>query len=180
LYDIAMKLLTVPIVTLFLVSCASTVQESSNKNESSELLRIASTSHHKDGMNEVMKFSASGKNVTVALIWRNYSTALDSSITTWYGDMACPPAKYVVKNLSISIDDRVVNIPVATYRYLASQWMNELKSLGVTKRGRNINIYINIGDGSESWVASYLIEPTSGTLIAHEMYDGPDFHNQFL
>lgn len=140
---------------------------------------ITKVSHTVEGMLEVMKLEADGKEIIVALEWRKYSNITDIEVPKWYGDMGRPPAKYVVKSLTVSVDGKGVSIPEANYRYLASQWMNGVEHLGVYNSGKNLNIYVNVGDGAEGWTSSYVISPATGTLVSHKVYDGPAFHNQF-
>jgi len=162
------------------VSCTSTTSDKPAATQSGTGGKVVTpVSHMKNGMNEVMKLTSTGHEVIVSLDWRNYSGAEDSSVSKWYGDMGRPPAKYVAESLTVSIDGKGVVIPKSKYRYLASQWMNEVKSLGVYTSGKNLNIYVNLGDGAEAWAASYVINPASGALVSHKMYDGAEFHNLF-
>jgi len=177
---VSIKLLVVSVVAMCLASCATTNQNSSRSSVSSEALTITPISHTKGDMSEVLNFKASGKTVIATLQWRPYSAALDSSVTKWYGDMGRPPAKYVVKSLTVTIDGKLVNIPASKYRNLASQWMTDYESMGVTRRGRNIDIYIGVGDGSESWISSYVIRLSDGWVVAHEVIDGPSYSNLYL
>ena len=57
--------------------------------------------------------------------------------------------------------------------------MNDVKHLGAYQSGEHLNIYVNVGDGSEAWTASYIIHLDTGALVSHKMYEGPEFHNQF-
>jgi hypothetical protein len=34
-----------------------------------------------------------------------------------------------------------------------------------------------VGDGAESWTASYLLDPATLTLLSHQVEDGPTFDN---
>lgn len=141
---------------------------------------ITEVSHIKNGMSEVKKITVDGKAVIISMQWRAYSLAQDAAVTTWYGDMSRPPAKYVVNSFTVSVDGKNVNIPQSKYRYLASQWMNEIKKIGVFKQGKDLNVYVDLGDGSEAWTASYVINPAGAVLVFHEVHDGVDFHNNVL
>ncbi|BDS06848.1 hypothetical protein NT6N_18880 [Oceaniferula spumae] len=161
-------------------SCAPTPAEKPEAARSTAATTgITPVSHTVTGKLEVMKFTSSGKEVIVTLQWRDYSNIIDPQVPKWYGDMGRPPAKYVVKSLTVSVDGKGIVIPEANYRYLASQWMNDVKHLGVYKSGNNLNIYVNVGDGAAGWTASYVINPAAGTLVSHQVIDGPEFHNQF-
>ncbi len=65
-------------------------------------------------------------------------------------------------------------------RYLAKRWMNESKSLGLVMKGSNLCIFVNLGDGAESWTASYVVNPSTGALVSHVVDDASDFHNRIL
>ncbi|MBK1832114.1 hypothetical protein JIN77_15360 [Verrucomicrobiaceae bacterium R5-34] len=164
-------------IGLIMASCAP---QASDSPSSVPVAKVVTPERHTvDGMHEVMKFTDAGREVIVALDWRKYSTAKDSALELVYGDMSRPPAQYMVDQLTVSIDGKGVAIPAANYSYLGSQWMNEIKHLGVYKSGSKLNIYVNVGDGSEAWTASYLIDPATGTLVSHKVYDGAEFHNNF-
>ncbi|MBT8045380.1 MAG: hypothetical protein KJO79_10555 [Verrucomicrobiae bacterium] len=133
-----------------------------------------------NGMREVMKAKVDGKEVVAMLTWRNYSQKLDGAVTKWYGDMGTPPPKFVVDSLLISIDGKGTIVPKSKSRYLASQWMNGSKSLGLVMKNKNLCVFVNVGDGGESWTASYEVNPSTGSLISHEVVDGPEFHNRLM
>ena len=165
---------------LMLSACSpSSGPESALSQSATSNTQITTRNHTVNGMHEVMKLEVNGKEVVALLEWRNYSNATDANVSVWYGDMRRPPAKYVVKKLAISVEGKEVNIPASHYRYLASQWMNDVKSLGAYKSGEDLNIYVDVGDGSEGWTASYIIHLDTGALVSHKMYEGPEFHNQF-
>ena len=176
--------LTFPLILVF-ASCSTVDQQGDQSSRAvAGTQKITLVSHTTDGVTEVKKLIASDREVVVSLSWRKYSAALDSSISEWYGDMARPPAKYVAKSLSVTIDERRVEIPESKYRYLGSQWMNDIKQIGVlenaqgsSRDGDLLYFYINLGDGSESWVASYAIDLVSGVLVSHEIHDAVSFHN---
>lgn len=129
------------------------------------------------GMREVMTATVDGKEVVAVLVWRDYSPALDGVVTKWYGDMGTPPAKFVVKSLLISIDGKGMIVPQSKTRYLASQWMNDSTSLGLYMKGKNLCVYVDVGDGGEAWTASYVVNPATSVLVSHKVEDGPAFHN---
>ena len=139
---------------------------------------VTGVSNQVQGMREVMKAKVGERNVIAVLIWRPYDAAKDSSVGKWYGDMASPPPKYVADSLIVSIDGKGVVIPRSNYRYLASQWMNDSKSLGIYSQGKNLGVYVDVGDGAEGWTASYVINAATGSLVSHQVQDGPEFHNQ--
>lgn len=130
------------------------------------------------GKREVMKATVDGKEVVAVLSWRVYSVDLDAAVPKWYGDMASPPPKFVAQSLMISIDGKGMVVPQPKIRYLASQWMNESKSLGLVMKGKNLCVFVNAGDGAESWTASYVVNPSTGSLVSHAVEDGPEFHNR--
>lgn len=132
------------------------------------------------GMREVLKAKVGEKDVVAVLQWREYSAKRDSSVGKWYGDMGTPPPKFVCDSLMVSIDGRGLVIPSSKTRYLASQWMNGTKSLGLLKQGSNLTLFVNLGDGAESWVASYTVNPNAGALVDHGIHDGPEFHNSVI
>ncbi|MEJ6571244.1 MAG: hypothetical protein QNL01_15305 [Akkermansiaceae bacterium] len=129
------------------------------------------------GEREVMKASVGGKDVVAVLSWRDYSAKRDGAVTKWYGDMASPPPKFVVETLLISIDGKGMIVPQSKTRYMASQWMNGVSHLGLYLKGKNLCVYMNVGDGAESWTASYVVNPSTGALVSHSVIDGPEFHN---
>jgi len=129
------------------------------------------------GSREVLKATVNGREVMAALSWRNYNAKLDGAVRKWYGDMASPPPKYVVESLTISIDGRGLVIPKSKVRYLASQWMNDSTSLGLNQRGSQLRLLVDVGDGAEGWTATYVIDPSTLTLVSHAVEDGPTVHN---
>ncbi|MCP5536826.1 MAG: hypothetical protein H7A51_11430 [Akkermansiaceae bacterium] len=133
-----------------------------------------------DGMREVMKATVNDQEVVAMLTWRDYSARLDGTVTKWYGDMASPPPKFVAESLIISIDGKGVIVPQSKTRYLASQWMNESKHLGLVMKGDKLCVFVNLGDGGESWTASYVVDPATGALVSHAVEDGPAFHNRLM
>lgn len=132
------------------------------------------------GKREVMKATVGDKEVVAMLTWRDYSKKRDGAVTKWYGDMASPPPKFVVESLIISIDGRGAIVPQSKSRYLASQWMNGTKHLGLVRKDKNLCVFVNVGDGAEGWTASYVVNPSTGALISHEVEDGPEFHNRLM
>ncbi len=132
------------------------------------------------GKREVMKATVDGKEVVAVLSWRDYSAKRDAAVPKWYGDMASPPPKFVAESLMISIDGKGMIVPASKMRYLAKQWMNESKSLGLVMKGSNLCVFVNLGDGAESWTASYVVNPSTGALVSHVVDDASDFHNRIL
>jgi len=130
-----------------------------------------------NGMREVMKVKVDGRDVVAVLQWRSYNAAVDGAVTRWYGDMGSPPPKFVVDSLLISIDGRGVIVPNTKTRYLCSQWMNGLAHLGLYLKGKDLCIYLDVGDGAEAWSASYILNPATAALLSHNVQDGPSFHN---
>ena len=129
------------------------------------------------GKREVMKTTVNGREIVAVLRWRDYSAKLDAGVGKWYGDMASPPPKYVVESLMVSMDGRGMLIPKSKVRYLASQWMNESSSLGLNQRGNQLRLLVDVGDGAEGWTATYVIAPSTLTLVSHAVEDGPTVHN---
>lgn len=132
------------------------------------------------GKREVMKATVDGKDVVAVLSWRDYSEKLDGAVTKWYGDMASPPPKFVAESLLISIDGKGMIVPQSKTRYLASQWMNESKSLGLVMKNKNLCVFVNVGDGAEGWTATYVVSSSTGTLVSHVVEDGAAFHNKVM
>jgi len=114
------------------------------------------------------------------LSWRDYSAKLDAAVPKWYGDMASPPPKFVAQSLMISIDGKGMSVHQSKTRYLASQWMNESKSLGLVMKGSNLCVFVNVGDGAESWTATYVVNPSTGALVFHAVEDRSEFHNRLM
>ena len=129
------------------------------------------------GKREVMKASVDGKDVVAVLSWRDYSAKRDGAVTKWYGDMASPPPKFVVESLSISIDGKGMIVPQSKTRYMASKWMNGVSHLGLYLKGKNLCFYMDVGDGAEAWTASYVVDPTTRTILSHDVEDASEFHN---
>jgi hypothetical protein len=132
------------------------------------------------GKREVMKATVDGREVVTMLVWRDYSAALDGAVTKWYGDMASPPPKFVVESMMISIEGKGMIIPPSKSRYLASQWMNDSTSLGLNQRGKQLRVLVDVGDGAEGWTATYVVDPTTLTLVSHDVRDGPEVHNEIV
>ncbi len=120
-------------------------------------------------MREVMKAKVADREVVAVLQWRAFNGRRDALQATWYGDMGSPPPTYVVESLLISMDGRGLMVPMAQTRYLCSQWMNDTARLGLYLKGENLCIYVTVGDGSDAWVASYIINPDTGALLSHSV-----------
>ena len=167
--------------TLFtgLTGCGSTVSTTEKKKvvENWKIVTGVTVTPMSLGRHEVMKCKVDGRELVAVLRWRNYNAKLDGAVKKWYGDMATPPPKFVVESLSVSIDGRGLVIPKSKVRYLASQWMNTQTSLGLNQRGKQLRVLVDVGDGAEAWTASYVINPSSLTLISHTVKDGPTVHN---
>jgi len=118
-------------------------------------------------MREVMKAKVGDRDVVAVLQWRPYNGRQDALQTTWYGDMDSPPPTYVAESLLISVNGRGLMVPSAQTRYLCSQWMNSNPRLGLYLRGSNLCIYITVGDDSDAWCASYIVNPETGALVSH-------------
>ena len=127
-------------------------------------------------MREVMKAKIGSSEVVAVLQWRAYNGRRDALQTTWYGDMKSPPPTYVVESLLISVDGRGLMVPAAQTRYLCSQWMNNTPRLGLYLKGEDLCIYITLGDGSDAWCASYIVNLESGALISHQVESQRAFH----
>jgi len=140
--------------------------------------KVPSVTNTVTGKREVMKASIGGKDIVAVLSWRDYSAKRDGVVTKWYGDMGSPPPKFVVESLLVSIDGKGMIVPQSKTRYMASQWMNGVSHLGLYLKGKNLCVYMDVGDGAESWTASYVVNPSTGALVSHEVEDGPAFHNK--
>ena len=170
-------------LSALVVSCATTgtgtraVGITSSANQPGEWKKVAGVSNTVSGAREVMKAKVHGKEVVAVLQWRPYNTAMDGMITKWYGDMGSPPPRHVVQSLLISVDGRGLMVPASKTRYLCSQWMNDPARMGLYLKGGNLCVYLDLGDGAESWTASYIVNPATAALVAHYVDDGPTFHN---
>jgi hypothetical protein len=175
-------LVALPALVLFCASCDPNAGKKQNKpvdGQAAVMMKVVPNATSSiDGPREIMKAKVDGKNVIAVLIWRPYDAAKDGSVVKWYGDMGTPPPKFVVDSLIISVDGRGTMVPRSKYGYLCSQWPNASKSLGLVTHGKNLCIYVNVGDGAEGWTASYVVNPSTGSLVSHQMQDGPEFHNQ--
>lgn len=120
-------------------------------------------------MREVMKAKVADREVVAVLQWRAFNGRGDALQATWYGDMGSPPPTYVVESLLISMDGRGLMVPMAQTRYLCSQWMNDTARLGLYLKGKNLCLYVTVGDGSDAWAASYIINPDTGALLSHSV-----------
>ncbi len=132
------------------------------------------------GKREVMKAKVDDREVVAMLVWRDYSAALDAAVTKWYGDMGSPPPKFVVESIMISIDGKGLIIPQSKSHYLASQWMNDVSHLGLNQRAKQLRVLVDVGDGGESWTATYVIDPATLTLVSHAVGDGPAVHHEIV
>lgn len=178
-----MKYFIPSMLCVLLAACGSNKTggggSSNGGTESAPMIKaIEGVTNQVSGMREIAKAKVGEKEVVAVLQWRNYDAARDASVTKWYGDMGRPPAKYVVKSLMVSVDGRGLIIPQSKTRYLASQWMNESKSLNLQMSGKNILVEVMLGDGSEGWVATYVVNPTTMSLVSHEVADAEEYINR--
>jgi len=129
-----------------------------------------------DDMREVMKVKVGEREVVAVLQWRRFNPQRDALQAIWYGDMGAPPPMYVAESLLVSMDGRGLMIPASKTHYLCSQWMNANPRMGLYLRGTDLCVYVDVGDGSKAFSASYIINPDSGTLVAHRVEDRKAFH----
>ena len=47
--------------------------------------------------------------------------------------------------------------------------MNDAARLGLYLKGENLCIHVTVGDGSDAWIASYIINPDTGALLSHSV-----------
>lgn len=174
-------LIALPALFLLSVSCDPTAGKKSNKPVSGQepvpMKAVAEVNNSLSGSREIMRAKVGGKDLMAVLTWRAYDPAKDAGVMKWYGDMGSPPPKYVVDSLIISVDGRGTMIPASKIGYLCSQWPNTASSLGLATQGNNFCVYVNLGDGAEAWVASYIVSSSTGALISHKVHDGPEFHH---
>lgn len=180
-----MKYLAALGLCALLSSCASTgggggTASGSGQAAAESWKAVSGVTTTVNGKREVMKATVDDQEVVAMLTWRDYSEKLDGAVTKWYGDMGSPPPKFVAESLMISIDGKGTIVPQSKIRYLASQWMNESESLGLVMKGENLCVFVNLGDGGEAWVAAYVVNPSTGELVSHELEDGPAFHNRWM
>ena len=185
-YTMMKKLISAafPAVTFLCVSCdpgaaVASKRPVANQPETS-MKAVPGVTSTVMGSREIMRAKVNGKEVMAVLTWRPYDAAQDGSVNRWYGDMGSPPPKFVVDSLIISVDGRGAIVPRSKYGYLCSQWSNGTKNLGLVTQGENLCVYVNVGDGGEAWTAAYVVNPASGTLVSHQVHDGPAFHHQIL
>ncbi|MGB2186923.1 MAG: hypothetical protein ACPH5P_09645 [Akkermansiaceae bacterium] len=137
--------------------------------------KVPEVSHVMDDMREVLKAKVGNNEVVAMLQWRPYNGLKDAYQNVWYGDMGSPPPVYVAQSLIISINGRGLMVPDAKTRYLCSQWMNDNPRLGLYLRGEDLCVFVRLGDGSQAWVASYIVNPQTGALLAHQVQDARSF-----
>ncbi len=142
---------------------------SSDRIEAAIWRKVPGITNIASDMREVMKAKVADRDVVAVLQWRPYNGRRDAMQSTWYGDMGSPPPTYVVESLLISVDGRGLMVPSAQTRYLCSQWMNNNPQLGLYMVGSNLCIYITLGDGSDAWCASYVVNPATGALVSHNV-----------
>ena len=129
-----------------------------------------------DDMREIMKVKVGEREVVAVLQWRRFDAQRDALQAVWYGDMGAPPPLYVAESLLVSMDGRGLMIPTSKTRYLCSQWMNANPRMGLYLRGTDLCVYVDVGDGSKAYTASYFINPNTGTLVAHRVENRKAFH----
>ena len=132
------------------------------------------------GPREVMKASVNGREIVAILAWRPYRADLDGKVETWFGDMTRPPPRFVVESLALTVDGTTLTIPKSRTRPLCSQRATlepQFPKLELFTSGSNLGLTVGVGDGAESWTASYLIDPATLTLLSHQVEDGPTFDN---
>jgi hypothetical protein len=120
-------------------------------------------------MREVMKAKVGENEVAAALQWRPFNARRDLAQAIWYGDMGSPPPSYVVDSLLVSIDGRGLMVPASKTRYLCSQWMSADPRLGLCLRGKDLCVYVNVGEGRKAWSALYVIDPETLALVDHRV-----------
>ncbi|MFK7911812.1 MAG: hypothetical protein AB8F34_14600 [Akkermansiaceae bacterium] len=175
-------LAAVPALIFLTASCDPNAGKKNNEPIAEQapvaMKAVAGVNSTLSGPREIMRAKVDGKEVMAVLTWRPYDAAKDASVSKWYGDMGTPPPKFVVDSLIISIDGRGTIVPRSKYGYLSSQWQNAAKHLGLVTQGKNLCVYVNVGDGAEAWTASYVINPSTGSLVSHQIQAGAEFHNQ--
>jgi hypothetical protein len=129
-----------------------------------------------DDMREIMKVKVGEREVVAVLQWRRFDAQRDALQAVWYGDMGAPPPLYVADSLLVSMDGRGLMIPTSKTRYLCSQWMNANPRMGLYLRGTDLCVYVDVGDGSKAYTASYFINPNTGTFVAHRVENQKAFH----
>ena len=140
-----------------------------NRDESAVWSKVPEVMNATNEMREVMKAKVATREVVAVLQWRAFNGRRDALQASWYGDMGSPPPTYVAESLLISIDGRGLMVPAAQTRYLCSQWMNDTARLGLYLKGENLCIHVTVGDGSDAWIASYIINPDTGALLSHSV-----------
>lgn len=168
------------LVPALLVACGSNAGKPTTPSSAKvePIKSVPGVTHIVNGHREIMKAKVQGKEVVAILTWRAYDASRDGSVTKWYGDMGNPPPKYVVASLMVSVDGRGTLIPDSKVHRLASQWMNDSHSLQLFTQGDHLCLAVHLGDGSESWTASYTINPSTLTLVSHQVTDGSAFRNR--
>ena len=157
---------------------SSGTSSGSNRDESMVWSKVPESANMVGDMREVMKAKVGDRDVVAVLQWRPYNGRQDALQTTWYGDMDSPPPTYVAESLLISVNGRGLMVPSAQTRYLCSQWMNSNPRLGLYLRGSNLCIYITVGDDSDAWCASYIVNPETGALVSHNVERASKFHRR--
>lgn len=137
--------------------------------------KVPEVSNIVNDMREVLKAKVAESEVVAVLQWRPFNGLKDAYQAVWYGDMGTPPPSYVVQSLIISIDGRGLMVPEAKTRHLCSQWMNDNPRLGLYMRGEDLCVFVRLGDGTQAWVASYIVNAQTGALLSHEVEDARSF-----
>ena len=173
-------------VSVIMSACSPTGGNNSSSNISSgpdpdevaAWSKVPEITNMAGDMRDVMKAKVGDRDVVAVLQWRPYNGRRDALQTTWYGDMGSPPPTYVAESLLISVNGRGLMVPSAQTRYLCSQWMNSSPRLGLYLRGSNLCVYVTVGDGSDSWCASYIVNPETGALVSHKVERAAKFHRK--
>jgi|GEM_PF-950913 hypothetical protein len=151
---------------------------SSDSSEAAAWSKVAELTNESNDMREVMKAKVGDRDVVAVLQWRPYNGRRDALQATWYGDMNSPPPTYVAESLIISVNGRGLMVPSSQTRYLCSQWMNTNPRLGLYLKGSSLCIYVTVGDGSDAWCASYIVNPETGALVSHNVERASKFHRK--
>ena len=130
------------------------------------------------GLTESATTSTAGHQLVAKVVWRPYDATADAAVSSWYGDMGTPPPKFVVRQVSLSVDGTPVTIPPAAYRGYASQGTPTEHSLKFFQRGSTYRLVIHLGDGGESWAGYFDVVPGSDGLKARGTEDGPSLMNE--
>ncbi len=178
--------------SLLLASCAQ-VETEGQKSSAVDSLRtsrvankhpgntrfrpVRQLSRRVNGDREILKASVDGRKLVAVLSWRPYHADLDGQVPKWFGDMNRRPPRFVVDSLTLTVDGKAFRIPWSRTRVLCSQWSPKKACLLLYTSGKNVGLTVDVGDGSEAWTSSYLIDPATLRLLSHEVEDCAAFHN---